>query len=65
MSEVTETLALRLTDAQVAAIMRRIERRKKHVGECALIDLGDISSAVHSNPSQACKEAEQKLMGAA
>jgi hypothetical protein len=43
MSEVTETLVLRLTDAQVAIIMRRIERRKKRVGGCAQIDLGDVS----------------------
>jgi hypothetical protein len=61
MSEVTETLVLRLTDAQVAAIMWRIERRKKRVRECAFIDLGDISSADGSDFMRACGEAEQVI----
>jgi hypothetical protein len=45
-TKATEVLALRLTDAQVAAIRLRHERRKKpKVGGCGFVDLKDVSSA--------------------
>jgi hypothetical protein len=37
-------LVLRLTDAQIAAIRLRNQRRKKNVGGTGELDLGDISS---------------------
>jgi hypothetical protein len=52
-SEGIGTLALRLTDAQIAAIRLRNERRKKSVGGTGEIDLGDISSEGSIDPSNA------------
>jgi len=42
-SKVTETLELRLTDAQMATIIARIERRKRKIVECGEIDLGELN----------------------
>jgi hypothetical protein len=41
---VRSELVLRLTEVQVVAILRRIERRKRKVAECAQIDLGEIDT---------------------
>jgi len=38
-----ETLELRLTDEQMAAIIRRIRRRKWKIVECGEIDLAEIN----------------------
>jgi hypothetical protein len=45
---VKEVLELRLTPAQVAASLARIQRRTRKIVECGQIDLGDISSG-HSD----------------
>ena len=44
-SPVEEVLELRLTNAQMAAIIARIEARKRKIVGCGEIDLGEISSA--------------------
>lgn len=56
-SQVKEVVELRLTPAQMAAIIARIERRKRRIVECGQIDLGNISSADGSDLMQACMEA--------
>lgn len=56
-SVVREEVVLKLSDAQMAAIIARIERRKRKIVECAQIDLGDVSSADGSDLMQACIEA--------
>src|SRR5580658_7862262 len=38
-----ETLELRLTDAQIAAIRQRIARRKRQIKECDGLELGEIN----------------------
>jgi hypothetical protein len=38
-----ETLELRLTDEQIAAIRQRIARRKWQITECGQIELGEIN----------------------
>jgi hypothetical protein len=38
-----ETLELRLSDEQIAAIRQRIARRKRQIAECGQIDLGEIN----------------------
>jgi hypothetical protein len=54
---VQSELVLRLTDAQIAAIRLRHERRKKqNVGVCGFVDLGDVS-ACGGDLAQACEEA--------
>lgn len=50
-AKATETLELRFTPEQVAAIRLRIERRKKNVGGTGELDLGDISSEGGSDSS--------------
>ncbi len=67
MNRAIEILELKLSDADIAAIHLRHQRRreKQNVGGCGFVDIGDISSADSSDLSQACKEAEQKLVGAA
>ena len=47
-SKAVETLELRLTPQQVAAIRLRNQRRKKNVGGTGELDLGDISSVCES-----------------
>jgi hypothetical protein len=50
-SQPYETLELRLTDGQIAAIRQRIARRKRQIIECGQIDLrgidgtGDLTTA--------------------
>jgi hypothetical protein len=57
-TKVTEVFELRLSDAQIAAIdQRNYRRRKKHMGGCAFIDLGDVSSADGSDLSEAERRA--------
>jgi hypothetical protein len=41
-SQAIETPELRLTGEQMAAIIARIQRRKRKIVECGEIDLGDI-----------------------
>lgn len=66
MSPIIEILELRLTDADIAAIRLRHQRRKKQkVGGCGFLDLEDISSVGDGDLAQACKEAEQKQGGVA
>ncbi|HXA76984.1 MAG TPA: hypothetical protein VNV41_07600 [Candidatus Acidoferrales bacterium] len=38
-----ETLELRLTDEQMAAIIQRVQRRKRKIVECGEIDLGELN----------------------
>ena len=58
------TLELRLTDAQIAAIRRKHQRRAKHVKECAHVDLGNISDPTDSELMQACMDRERERFGA-
>jgi hypothetical protein len=41
--QAVETLELKLTDEQIAAIRQRIARRKRQIKECGKIDLGEIN----------------------
>jgi hypothetical protein len=54
---VREEVVLKLTDAQMAAIIARIERRKRKIVECGEIDLGKIPTA-ETRPSLAPPENE-------
>jgi hypothetical protein len=42
-SQPSETLELRLTDEQIAAIRLHIARRKRLIKECGQIDLGEMN----------------------
>jgi hypothetical protein len=42
-SQPYETLELRLTDEQIAAIRKRVARRKRKVTECGPIELAEIN----------------------
>ena len=43
MQKAIETLELRLTDEQIAAIRQRIARRKRKSVECDHVELGEIN----------------------
>ncbi len=59
-NKIVETLELRLTDAQIAAIRLRHQRRKRNVGGRGELDLGDISSGNGSDSSNACSVASTR-----
>jgi hypothetical protein len=42
-SQPYETLELRLTDEQIAAIRQRIARRKRQIADCSEVNLGEIN----------------------
>jgi hypothetical protein len=51
-----ETLELRLTDEQIAAIRQRIARRKRQIGGCGQADLGEINGRVPKASSARCEQ---------
>lgn len=57
MSQPYETLELRLTDEQIAAIRRRIAQRKRQITECNQIELGEINGT--QNLQSAAAEIDQ------